>query len=265
LQDDNLGGVALNYYDYGARYFDPVIGRFTTIDPHVEKYDMLTPYHYCFNNPIKSIDPNGKDSYTVDSNGNIKLLYKNDNKYDALVAVGESGKLDVKDGKLQNNLTIVDKGILSQKNHQEQDVDNDNFKGKVSRDSYSITTMDDKKSVGLFKFLAQNTKVEWSLTLGNDKEGNNSNLLTTTHQEGQVGSIEDYYQEKNGYNVRIDYHNHPPDSYYHNGNPNPSGKYGDIGHADIILNKSPKARFYIYTSGDNKMHEYYSSDKYEIH
>lgn len=32
-----------------------------SIDPHCEKYYSVTPYAYCMNNPVKYIDPDGKD------------------------------------------------------------------------------------------------------------------------------------------------------------------------------------------------------------
>jgi len=40
-----------------------VIGRFTTIDPIPDEEDQesWTPYHYCFNNPVKNVDPDGKN------------------------------------------------------------------------------------------------------------------------------------------------------------------------------------------------------------
>jgi len=60
LQED----YGLNWYDYGARMYDPVIGRFTTQDAYAEKYASLTPYQYGANNPIKYIDING-DSINV--------------------------------------------------------------------------------------------------------------------------------------------------------------------------------------------------------
>jgi RHS repeat-associated protein len=55
----------INLYDYGARFYDPVLGRFTPQDPLAEKYGPTSPYVYCVNDPIKHIDPNGKEKLNV--------------------------------------------------------------------------------------------------------------------------------------------------------------------------------------------------------
>ena len=55
----------LGVYDYGARFYDPVVGRFTTTDRFVEKYPNQSPYHYAANNPIKFIDVNGDSIWTT--------------------------------------------------------------------------------------------------------------------------------------------------------------------------------------------------------
>jgi RHS repeat-associated protein len=49
-----------DWYDYGARFYDPALGRWTTIDPLCEDggQESVTPYGYVFNNPIKQNDPN---------------------------------------------------------------------------------------------------------------------------------------------------------------------------------------------------------------
>jgi RHS repeat-associated protein len=60
LQDDELGGVSLDWYDYGARFYDASLGRFGTIDPLCEFMPYSSPYAYAGNNPISYIDYNGE-------------------------------------------------------------------------------------------------------------------------------------------------------------------------------------------------------------
>ena len=57
LQDE----LGLNMYDYGARNYDPALGRWMSVDPFAEKYYDQSPYHIAGNNPIVFLDNNGKD------------------------------------------------------------------------------------------------------------------------------------------------------------------------------------------------------------
>ncbi|OMP74935.1 hypothetical protein BW716_32825 [[Flexibacter] sp. ATCC 35208] len=55
-------GSGLELYDFNARTYDQQIGRFVQIDPLIEDggQEILSPYHFSFNNPVRYSDPDGK-------------------------------------------------------------------------------------------------------------------------------------------------------------------------------------------------------------
>ncbi len=51
------------YGYFGARYMDhELMTMWLSVDPMADKYPNISPYNYCMWNPIKVIDPNGKDT-----------------------------------------------------------------------------------------------------------------------------------------------------------------------------------------------------------
>jgi RHS repeat-associated protein len=46
-------------YYYGARYYDPRISIWASVDPLAEIFSGRSPYEYCFSNPINLTDPTG--------------------------------------------------------------------------------------------------------------------------------------------------------------------------------------------------------------
>ena len=72
----------LNTYDYGARQHDPILARWDRIDPLCEKYYNVSTYAYCHNNPIRRIDPDGKDDYYTSSG---QFLFRDQKETDYII------------------------------------------------------------------------------------------------------------------------------------------------------------------------------------
>jgi len=74
-------------YDYGARMYDPTLGRFSGIDPIAEDYYYVTPYNYAENEPIANIDLWGLQKFKVTDGKliakkvNLPVLSENPNYY----------------------------------------------------------------------------------------------------------------------------------------------------------------------------------------
>lgn len=204
-------------YYYGARYYDPRVSIWLSTDPLQEKYPDRTPYHYCSNNPVTRIDPNGKTDYIVSAKGYISeknpkgifgkivgLFSKSDNDGIAI------DRLYSSDGKnyivIVGGLPTMNQGTLK------------NERGKnVIAHFFRIDGNDQAEMI--FEFLAKNSSVEWSRTsyskeyLNTDKTNKirvGANIIATSHEEGtervSVNIVDKYLSE--GWTVIHD-HSHP--------------------------------------------------------
>jgi len=68
-------------YYAGARYYDPKISVFLSVDVLMEAQPNKTPYHYTSNNPINRVDPDGRwDDWVerTDKEGNKSIVWDKD-------------------------------------------------------------------------------------------------------------------------------------------------------------------------------------------
>jgi RHS repeat-associated protein len=178
MMQDEMG---LGWLDYGARFYDAVLGRFHTQDAFSEKYLDFSPYQYAMNNPLKFIDINGDSAWSVkrdwnsdDSKGFAKYAQ---NK---LIEYEKSGKkIDCADLALSVLVGYAsENGLALQLNSAD---------GKTTFDSNS----DSYNSVGEFLNGTKETKGVLSLSTANgDIKSNTFSLDKANKQPGDMIILE---------------------------------------------------------------------------
>ena len=98
-----VGG--LGYLDYGARMYDQSLGRWFTTDPLSEKYYGLSPYVYCGNNPLRYVDPDGKEWKEKKDEEIAKQLQQQIASRDKSLAKQETS-INAKIEKIENNTKL---------------------------------------------------------------------------------------------------------------------------------------------------------------
>ena len=100
-------------YYYGARYYDPRISIFVSVDPLAES--TMTPYQYVHQNPINLIDPTGMSAE------GLSPIYGLDGKYLGNDENGFEGEVLFMDEKMyfflggRGNIDTNEKGTISHK------------------------------------------------------------------------------------------------------------------------------------------------------
>jgi RHS repeat-associated protein len=72
------GSWGLDWYNHGARMYDPEIGRWHVQDPLVHNRSWVTPYNFVQNNPVARVDPTGTlDFVEIENNGRAMTNFEN--------------------------------------------------------------------------------------------------------------------------------------------------------------------------------------------
>ena len=177
----------LNWYDYGARHYDAMLGRWFAVDPLAEDYYNWSPFSYCKDSPSNRIDAGGKTDYKITDLGQILRIGKMNNNPDKLFYG-------------QMYITINDKNLLKGLSK--------NKGGDYERRRHYQETSHLKDAALVFKFAADNTKVEWKLDIYKDSENQLKAVVATNMHPNEV-SLTDGYEIVKTMEKIVDIHSHP--------------------------------------------------------
>jgi len=191
-------------YYYGARYYDPRISIFVSVDPKV--HETKTPYQYVSNNPIMRIDPTGMNDHDYKKSketGRLTIVpgSKDNPEYDRIIDD-------------QGNTLKVDKGVI---NSETQQVKHTAFangqKTSVTYDAYKFT--DKEKAYEFYEFMSnrETNWVEFSLSDVTSSSGQNFYNVGTIGEQLQEAAwgilFDNEYAKDKGVKLNVLRHYHP--------------------------------------------------------
>ncbi|MBR0055450.1 MAG: hypothetical protein IJP65_09130, partial [Bacteroidales bacterium] len=172
-----------------ALHYDSGMSLWLSVDLMADKYPSTSPSTYCGNNPVRLVDPDGRDIWEVSET---------------------TGKVSWKEKSNEHKLYVTD--AYGQRTGQCLSMKSDALFLKLSKtdangNSYFVGGSNDQGNLlKAFLFLADNTKVEWRYDRFRDGESQNFSLATAHSQNSSPTATQIGHSESS---VIADVHSHP--------------------------------------------------------
>ena len=233
--------------------------RWLSVDPMADDYLHISPYAYCVWNPVRHIDPDGRDVWDIDQNGNI-INHIKDTSKDAFYIVQQDN-----DGNYQRMTDDNGKELCMEFEYGTIEKQKTVLATKGYFDMYQIRG--DRQATQLFEFFARSTGVEWCHVKTGIAGEKGLNFITTSHQDAEeYGMLYVFRKRLYSYTIREWNHNHPKNTIDPSGSIESGKNKGDIqaaNYVDRYLKSQgfPIPKYHIYTTKHKKYTRYESTIK----
>jgi len=219
---------------FGARYMDhELMTMWLSVDPMADKYPNISPYAYCAWNPVRLVDPDGRDVWSLSDDGT--MTWERSSSYDII-------KYDKKEISLKNSNNVFGTGSEGY-----------SFSLKDNQYYTFSDVMDAQKA---FEFFADNLDFEFS-ALGYKEDGKTKyDLSTSLSDRGDVNGSK--RADELGDKLRKHFHNHPDGDITPSDPENRKGNGDDKTFFDHISPKAKLCKFYLYTKDSEGNYMQYS-------
>jgi hypothetical protein len=230
-----VGDIVIDSLNPDARPIGDVAGRWISPDPLSEEFPSWSPYNFCFDNPIRYIDPTGlapETDFGILKNGQVKQIGPTDNKPDKLYALNNDSSIN----KNVKSITVNDKNLLPALTKASELKQSDGSSENNMLPVYYSKTKNGTDAMNVFKFLAENSPKEFTL-IGNKK----NEWALGTMQSSTIGAMLERVKGFEFVNQSVNIHSHgenTPDAFKPSGN--------DFYNMHKIYKVNPSIKGFIY-------------------